>query len=458
MLPPEKPSLAHCVSLNPLCRVRFKEISAGSSGGGKSFDSKCTPRAFKGWGREKEMLRKARAVIGAGYGDEGKGLMTDYHASQGADVVVRFNGGAQAGHTVQTPDGRRHVFHHVGSAAFLDLPTHLSQFFILNPIFLKTELQDLARLGVRPKLTGDPRALVTTPFDMLINQIAETVRGNARHGSCGLGIGETVERSLRPDLALTFDDLRQGRDFLRNRLLRIREQWIEPRLQALGMANVPESYRQVLPSDGLIERYLEDCQDFLSLVDRRQDGNVSGDVIFEGAQGLLLDQDFGAFPFVTRSNTGLKNIVAFSQEAGIGMVEVTYATRCYTTRHGAGPLAHADADTPWLSMVDPTNAPNAWQGTIRTAPLDIDVLQGAIRHDLRYQSSGVICQGHLSVSCLDQIGPGYAVVHKGRAMALDHGEAASEIGRLSGFDVRYASFGPTRETIRATSSEFASAA
>lgn len=84
----------------------------------------------------------ARVVIGANFGDEGKGLVTDWLCAQGAGVVVRFNGGAQAGHTVETPEGR-HVFHHLGSGTFCNVPTYLSQYFICNPILFLHELERL---------------------------------------------------------------------------------------------------------------------------------------------------------------------------------------------------------------------------------------------------------------------------------------------------------------------------
>ena len=96
----------------------------------------------------------AYAVIGANFGDEGKGLATDALAadlmSRGLDpVVVRSNGGAQAGHTVET-QGRRHVFHHVGSGAFPGARTHLSRFFVAHPALLQRELQELRPLLPAP--------------------------------------------------------------------------------------------------------------------------------------------------------------------------------------------------------------------------------------------------------------------------------------------------------------------
>src|SRR5260370_26170356 len=116
--------------------------------------------------------RRAQAVIGAGYGDEGKGLLTDALAAEvGPDtLVVRYNGGAQAGHTVQAPDGRRHVFHHVGSGSFVGAPTYLSRYFVVNPLFFAGEVAELAAVGLTPKNCIHPDARVTTPYDLTITQ------------------------------------------------------------------------------------------------------------------------------------------------------------------------------------------------------------------------------------------------------------------------------------------------
>ena len=85
-------------------------------------------------------MKHAFAVIGANFGDEGKGLMTDYFCSQNKKSLnIRFNGGAQAGHTVVTPDGKRHVFSHIGSGTFSGADTYLSEFFTLNPIMFMKE-------------------------------------------------------------------------------------------------------------------------------------------------------------------------------------------------------------------------------------------------------------------------------------------------------------------------------
>ena len=128
----------------------------------------------------------ARVVIGAQFGDEGKGqaVAGEAAAAGGDGIVVRYNGGAQAGHTVVTPDGRRHVFSHVGSGAFSGAATFLSRWFVSHPMLFLKEQAALAALGVNPVVLIDPASPVTTPYDMLINQIVEQARGDGRHGSC----------------------------------------------------------------------------------------------------------------------------------------------------------------------------------------------------------------------------------------------------------------------------------
>ncbi|RFB87855.1 adenylosuccinate synthase [Rhizobium leguminosarum bv. trifolii] len=392
---------------------------------------------------------QAQAVIGALYGDEGKGLMVDRlaAATPGA-VVVRSNGGAQAGHTVVDPAGRRHVFHHIGSGSFAGTATHFSRFFVAHPMLLLGELADLSQLGVRPEISSDPRAPVTTPFDVIINQALELARGTARHGSCGLGFGETIERNLRPEFALSTKDL--FRPDLHARLVSIRDAWVPVRLAALGMTALPVELAAALADDTTIARFEADCAAYLDRVTLWPDRRLCerGAVIFEAAQGLGLDQDCGAFPHVTRSNTGLANMLAIAAEAGITALDATYATRCYTTRHGAGPLKGEVAALPGITVVDPTNAPNEWQGCLRLAPLDLGTLREAITRDLTLDRGGITVKAGLAVTCLDQAEDGFAVTDDGEAIRLDPAKAASDIAERVGLLLWAESWGPRRGDVR----------
>src|SRR5215212_9182933 len=141
--------------------------------------------------------RRAIILSGLGFGDEGKGSWTDFLArTEPVHTVVRFNGGAQAGHNVVTPDRRHHTFAQLGSGSFVrGVNTHLSRFMLVNPLRLLHEADELRALGVPDalsRLTVDRGAPVTTPFQVAANRLRELARGDARHGSCGMGIGETM--------------------------------------------------------------------------------------------------------------------------------------------------------------------------------------------------------------------------------------------------------------------------
>jgi len=394
-------------------------------------------------------MRTADVVIGAGFGDEGKGLITDaLAAAAGGDcLVVRHNGGAQAGHTVVTPDGRRHVFSHVGSGALAGATTYLSRFFVANPILYLAERERLRDLGVDPVVHLDRDAPVSTPWDMLINQVAEAARGRHRHGSCGIGFGETVERQQDPRFALCAGDL-EDRDGLRRRLDDIRRRYVPARFTALGVSP-SEEQAELLRSDGLMARYLADVRRFLETVRQADIGVLrrARHVVFEGAQGLLLDQDRGWFPHVTRSHTGLRNAAALALEAGIERLEVTYVTRAYATRHGNGPLPHEIAGLPYPRVRDETNRPNAFQGTLRFARLDLDLLARSIATDLGDTPAGLAVDHRLAVTCLDQIDGTARFYHGSRMVAASPDALVAAARHATSATATSASYSPTRTTL-----------
>lgn len=349
-------------------------------------------------------MKAGRVIIGANYGDEGKGLFTDYFASHDPEnsLIVRFNGGAQAGHTVVTPDGRRHVFSHFGSGSFVGAPTFLSKFFIVNPLIFVKELADLQSICVKPIVTIDSDAMLTTPFDMFINQTVERRRAAGRHGSCGLGINETVTRSLRsPLLRLRARDMLNPTTLLQ-KLREIKIAWFIPRLADFNIA--PQSEDAVIFLENLESILKEFVKDTQTLLEFAAISAVYPDhkhIIFEGAQGLMLDEDrIDQFPHVTRSKTGLTNVLYLAPHFGIEELNVTYISRTYLTRHGAGPL---NGECDWV-FPDSTNIPNQFQGTLRFAPLDLQTLQKSIKYDLlRAQSSRNFISADIGMTCLDQV-------------------------------------------------------
>src|SRR6185295_18463293 len=134
----------------------------------------------------------AYVVAGLGFGDEGKGTITEFIAKTiGAKIVVRYNGGAQAAHNVVTPDGRHHTFSQFGSGSLVGAGTHLSKHVIIEPLALMNERRALLKVGGNTEISINHDALITTQYHRAANRLREILRKDGRHGSCGMGIGET---------------------------------------------------------------------------------------------------------------------------------------------------------------------------------------------------------------------------------------------------------------------------
>lgn len=320
----------------------------------------------------------AYIVVDLGFGDSGKGLLTDFLVRHfNAGVVVRYNGGAQAGHNVVTPDGRHHTFSQFGSGTFVPhVRTYLSRHVVIHPQALLVEGDSLEQKGVHnpyARLRVSDQALVITPFHQAANRLREMVRGGNRHGSCGVGVGEAVEDALlHPENRVLAGDLNNPAE-LRQKLRIIREQ---KREQISALCNDHSSAYIVAREWEVFER--EDIIDiWISLMARiRELGLVVSDVvlagwlretenvIFEGSQGVLLDEDVGFHPFTTWSRCTTVNAFELIQEMMPGSSVFRIGViRSYSVRHGPGPLP---TETNALaSVVFEHNKYNEWQGTVR---------------------------------------------------------------------------------------------
>lgn len=395
---------------------------------------------------------KTEVVIGANYGDEGKGLITDYLTAldNSNTLVIRFNGGAQAGHTVQRPNGLRHVFSHFSSGTFAGAETYLSEFFIANPALFVAEQEKLKDKHFSPKVTIHPDAIVTTPYDMFINQAFENFRGKNRHGSCGVGINETIERNLHPEFRLTINCLFNQKK-LKEKLLTIRDKWLLLRLSQLIPRKLSQQEEALFFSTDILDYFLANIQCFLSSVNVADHTYLTtwDKLIFEGAQGLLLDQGHQNFPFVTRSNTGIQNVSSLASLKSIKHLDIYYVTRCYLTRHGAGPLPNGSDICLCPYFKDETNIPHAFQGALRFAPLNIKKLNAEIYADLNKLSKHISKKITLAVTCLDQFEDKVCVEkdHK-NIVELKRKEFTDYLFDQTKFDGYLFSSGPTREDCR----------
>ncbi len=370
-------------------------------------------------------------VIGNAYGDEGKGLVTDYLATPDA-VVVRFSGGAQAGHTVQTPAGLRHVFSHFGAGTLRGAGTYLSRYFYCDPVLFTKEFDDLTAKGVKvPTVYIDPMCPVVTPMDVLLNQLTEAARARV-HGSCGCGIGEAARRMEERPEKLVYSDL--DSPLLGEKLAAIRA-YVEGEAANRGLLDLPaKGFAAKLGR--AIELFLGAVPLFLAMTHPERFSSVlhrGNPLVFEGSQGLLLDREIGAMPHVTRAHTGLRNVYALLGSDRLYMADVYFVSRCYLTRHGAGPLDRAGEVGPFP---DETNVQNPWQGALRFAPYDAKLLAWARRRALDEVSDRPTV--HVVTTCLDQIPDGGIVTERGWSMEEEDFDAISSL----------TVYGPTRDDVR----------
>lgn len=328
--------------------------------------------------------RRAFVVVGLGFGDEGKGTTVDHLVRRsGAELVVRFNGGGQAGHNVVLPDGRHHTFAQLGAGTFAGARTHLAGTVVVHPSALLVEARVLAAKGVadpleRLSVARDCR--ITTPFHQAAGRIRELARGAGAHGTCGVGVGETVRDGLehRP---LCAADLVGPDGALRARLDDIRER-LRASLPEPGSSDAEASERALLDDPSVAARWLTLIADFrgrVRLVDDHEVGaTLSGNVVFEGAQGILLDEHVGFHPHTTWSTCTsawaerwLADHAPTYEPVRIGV------TRTTLTRHGPGPLPSHD---PALNaaLPEPHNGAEGWQGAFRIGWLDLPLLRYAI--------------------------------------------------------------------------------
>lgn len=353
------------------------------------------------------------AALGLGFGDEGKGSIVDYLVrAKNADLVVRYSGGSQAAHNVVLSNGQHHTFAQFGSGTLVPgVRTFLSRFMMVNPSFIRNEGAHLIQLGhtdIYKRLTVEREALVTTPWHVAANRLRELNRGKNAHGSCGMGIGETAEGVILGDsAALRVGDLSHG-PTVRAKLNILRDRLIaDLKIQIIPDDANPAvvKIRDMFLSNGLIEQYLFVYEQFfhtVSVVDRSWLAHQlkgPSSVVFEGAQGVLLDECYGFHPYTTWSNTTFDNAFELIAGSDVEMTRIG-VLRPFMTRHGAGPLVTEGLfRAEWRSGEH--NVWGEWQKGFRFGAIDFLKLCYALE-----VVGGV---DELALTCMDRLEPGALV-------------------------------------------------
>ena len=343
------------------------------------------------------------------FGDSHKGSATDAIVRhEEASAVVRYNGGCQAGHEVMTSDGKQHIFAQFGSGMLVPgVKTHLSRFMLIDPLAMMREEKYLREVGVDDafdRTTIDEDAIIVTPFHRAANRIREIVRGKNRHGSCGRGVGEAYADSLSDskNMVLRAKDL-TGNSYKISRKLAF--------IQGAKYAQVadiiedcPEKAKiakEIRTFTSVDAREIASRYRYFERIAKIVDAGYltsllqEGTVVFEGAQGVLLDPCLSFPPHTTCGNTTFANATTLLKENSYqGKITNIGLIRGYCTRHGPGPFP-TEFSLISTMLNHEHNTTNEWQGPFRIGWLDIVLLKYSIE-----VCGGIDC---LSVSHLDQL-------------------------------------------------------
>ena len=373
-------------------------------------------------------MQTAHVVVDLGYGDAGKGSIVDALTRKtGAKLIVRHNGGGQAAHNVVLPDGTHHTFAQFGSGSFVPgVKTYLSRHFLWNPITMEAEAKVLVSKGladIRQRVFVDARALVVTPWHRAMNRLREFAREGGRHGSCGEGIGEAVsDRDELSYIVLHAADLERISEANLTAALEAharhkREQWLALDVDPVswdrlgGDRSVGDDLKFLMDEEapGNCARLFKSLASRAQLVARDGDtevvqelfGEKTGtevtDVIFEGAQGVLIDETYGFAPYHTWSDCTSANAVEILAEVGwFGDTSVVGVLRAYAIRHGAGPfVTECRSMTGNSALRELHNDVNPWQGKPRLGHFDVVAAHYALKADGHVDS--------LAITCIDRL-------------------------------------------------------
>ena len=272
-----------------------------------------------------------RAVIGTQWGDEGKGKVVDF-LCEDADYVVRFQGGSNAGHTIKVGD-EKYKFHLLPSGVVRGKTCVIGNGVVVDPEVFLEEIDSLRKRGIEPRVMVSDRANVIMPYHKILDGAEESYLGKKRIGTTKRGIGPCYsDKIARKGIRVA--------DLLDENLLRDKLESIFPIKEKLA-----EIYgvRFDFDIDELVEKYTEygrKMEPYVTdtIAELNRAIKEGKNVLLEGAQGVMLDVDFGTYPYTTSSNTISGGACTGSGIPPKCIDEVIGVVKAYTTRVGMGPL------------------------------------------------------------------------------------------------------------------------
>jgi len=271
------------------------------------------------------------AIIGSQWGDEGKGKVTDIYA-ENSDIVVRFQGGNNAGHTIVVGD-KTYKFHLMPSGAVHKKSLVLGNGVVIDPKVLIEEIEKLKKDGFNPDISISDRANIIMPYHRIFDGIEEKMKGALAAGTTRKGIGPCYSDKISR-FGIRFSDLLDlevFRDKL-NLIVPIKQKIfdafdVDVKLDIESIFNEYVSYRAYLKD------YIKDTSVFLNNA-----YDQGKNILMEGAQGTHLDIDHGIYPFTTSSNTNAGGVCTGSGISPKKIDRLVGITKAYTSRVGEGPF------------------------------------------------------------------------------------------------------------------------
>ena len=322
------------------------------------------------------MTLSTLAVIGSQWGDEGKGKVTDYLAKN-IELVVRYQGGPNAGHTVVVGEDVFKLHHLPSGILYPGKKCVLGDGMVLDPVILNAELHNLQDRGIVPKhLYISTRAHLIMPYHKKIDELEEQKRSDVKIGTTMRGIGPAYTDKYARQ-GLRFGDLLGDESILKKKLQRILtiKNEVLTRMYDSEPFSMTDLENEYLPAARRIKPYLTDTSVYI-----HQEMQQGSRVLFEGAQGSMLDIDHGTYPYVTSSNPTAGGICIGAGVAPQVIGPVLGITKAYTTRVGEGPFPTELHD----AVGDRIRQVGKEYGTTTGRPRRIGWLDGvALRHAAR---------------------------------------------------------------------------
>jgi len=271
----------------------------------------------------------AVVVLGTQWGDEGKGKITDYLADK-ADLIVRYQGGNNAGHTIVIED-TKYALHLIPSGIFYDdKDCVMANGMVIDPRVLVEEMEYLKNAGFKiDNLKISNRAHVILPYHNLLDELQEISRGDNAIGTTKKGIGPAyTDKAIRSGIRIC--DLIEEETFSKKLKVQLKEKNdIITKIYGGQPLNYDDIYYEYIKLANILKPFVADTSKFIN-----EKLDMSKNVLFEGAQGTMLDYDHGTYPYVTSSNP-----IGYCTGAGVGpkhFKEVVGVAKAYTSRVGSG--------------------------------------------------------------------------------------------------------------------------